>query len=164
MMKKWIKGMALALGLSLTMVTPLKADYEIDNDYGGSVTSYMDKYQKLEQDGVNLRFDGLCYSGCTLVLAYFDRSRVCVTKNSVFGFHSAWVMKNGKPAVATEFNTIIWNMLKPWAKQTIKKHGFDLTSPDLAVDTPPTMIKGSEFYPLCEDQADTLPIVVINKE
>jgi hypothetical protein len=56
------------------------------NDYGGLLSSHVDKYTAMAARGERLVVDGACYSACTLAFGIVD---VCATPRASFGFHMA---------------------------------------------------------------------------
>jgi hypothetical protein len=96
---------------------------DVNNDRGGFVFLYQAKWEKLAQQGVNVRVSGSCLSACTILLGYIPRRDICVTPGATFGFHLAtiqfatdqlwkaypkdirdWINKQG----GLEFLTIRW--------------------------------------------------------
>ena len=80
-----IAGVLLLAGVSLS-----HAAIRIADDRGGKIGTYIDRYQGLRSSGETVIIDGLCASACTMVLGAVPRERICVTSQSVLGFHAAW--------------------------------------------------------------------------
>lgn len=66
------------------------ATVRIENDRGGRIGTYMQRFRDLRDSGENVVVDGDCVSACTLLLGYIPKDRICVTRKARFGFHSAW--------------------------------------------------------------------------
>jgi hypothetical protein len=62
---------------------------EITDDRGGFVFLYVEKWEKLQTQKVNVRIAGPCLSACTVLLGYIPRRDICVTPNASLGFHLA---------------------------------------------------------------------------
>jgi len=61
----------------------------VSDDHGGSVAAYSQRWKALAARGANVRIVGKCQSACTVLLGYIPRSRICVTPQASFGFHTA---------------------------------------------------------------------------
>jgi hypothetical protein len=71
---------------------PVRADFRILSSSGGEVSSYLAVFARVRQSGDRVIIDGPCLSACTLVLSTIPKSRICVTRRAVLGFHAAqWV-------------------------------------------------------------------------
>ena len=72
----------------------------INDDHGGRIGDYVDKYNVLRASGEKVIIDGMCASACTIVLT-LPKEQVCATRRARLGFHQAWdmgtAMINGKP-------------------------------------------------------------------
>jgi hypothetical protein len=84
--------MAFALCLMLPCAWPVvsPAAVRIEDDHGGRIGTYMQRFRALRDSGENVIVDGDCVSACTLLLGYIPRDRICVTRKARFGFHTAW--------------------------------------------------------------------------
>ena len=69
------------------------AEYRITRDHGGLLEDYKAKYAVIRERGERVVIDGICNSGCTLVLGIVPLSRVCVTPRASLGFHMAYYDK-----------------------------------------------------------------------
>ena len=69
------------------------AEYRITRDHGGLVEDYKAKYTDIRNRGERVVIDGICNSGCTLVLGIVPLNRVCVTPRASLGFHMAYYDK-----------------------------------------------------------------------
>ena len=75
--------------LSLFTCAASAETVEITDDRGGFVFLYVEKWEKLQSQRVNVRIAGPCLSACTVLLGYIPRRDICVTPNASLGFHSA---------------------------------------------------------------------------
>src|SRR5262249_6198215 len=69
------------------------AQYRITRDHGGLFEDYKAKYAVIRDRGERVVIDGICNSGCTLVLGIVPLNRVCVTPRASLGFHMAYYDK-----------------------------------------------------------------------
>src|SRR5262249_29320484 len=69
------------------------AGYRITRDHGGQLEDYKAKYAVIRDRGERVVIDGICNSGCTLVLGIVPLNRVCVTPRASLGFHMAYYDK-----------------------------------------------------------------------
>jgi len=69
------------------------AEYRITRDHGGLLENYKAKYAVIRDRGERVVIDGICNSGCTLVLGIVPLNRVCVTPRAGLGFHMAYYDK-----------------------------------------------------------------------
>ena len=60
----------------------------IDDDYGGSVKTYVDWWGRVRESQIPVRFRGMCISACTIGLS-LPRAQMCVEPTASFGFHLA---------------------------------------------------------------------------
>ena len=87
----------LALVVSLMTIGSVSADVRILSSSGGPVGGYLKFFSQLRQSGERVVIDGPCLSACTLVLSTIPRSRICVTRRAVLGFHAPQVIdRNGR--------------------------------------------------------------------
>jgi hypothetical protein len=88
-MRKLSILMFCALALSV-FDSPARAEtIDVYDDHGGSVAAYNARWARLAARGVKVRIVGPCQSACTVLLGHIPRSRICVTPNASFGFHTA---------------------------------------------------------------------------
>jgi hypothetical protein len=73
-----------------TPQSPAVSPLYIHDDSGGQIGSYLRKYSAVRMSGHHVVVDGTCASACTILLGAIPRNRICVTKNAVLAFHSAW--------------------------------------------------------------------------
>ncbi len=81
------KAATAAAGVALFTAALGTMSY-IDNDGGGSVYAYVEKYEALKKNQVKATIRGNCYSSCTMGLGY---QNVCLDKGSTLGFHPAYI-------------------------------------------------------------------------
>jgi len=82
--------LCLLVGLSAALSQPAAAALRITNDQGGNIGQYWSRYMAVRDSGEQVVIDGMCSSACTLVLGIVPTDRICVTPNTVLGFHAAW--------------------------------------------------------------------------
>jgi hypothetical protein len=92
-----IKRLFLLLVLALLMtgcagtISPYGQErIVITNDRGGFIDRFIKKYQRWNKQNKIVVVDGYCASSCTMVIGMISRSRLCVTRNAVFGFHGSY--------------------------------------------------------------------------
>ena len=73
----------------LVSFMPASAEVRIEASPGGEATSFIHFFETLRQSHERVVIDGPCYSACTLALIIIPRSRICVTRRAVLGFHAA---------------------------------------------------------------------------
>lgn len=104
-------------------VSPAVAE-RINNDTGGLIDTYVQRFTRTRDSGDRIVVDGQCLSACTVVLALVPRDRICVTPNAVFGFHSAWSYdEQGGEALNQEATRSLWNMYPARIRQWIRANG-----------------------------------------
>ena len=87
-----IFGVFFVVCLALFAIVPAGADVRILSSSGGMVEDYLRTFAQIRRSGERVIIDGPCLSACTLVLSTVPKSRICVTRRAVFGFHAAqWV-------------------------------------------------------------------------
>ena len=69
--------------------SPAAAELRIRGLPGGDVGRYLTLFTDIRKSGERVVIDGPCFSACTLVLIVIPKSRICVTRRAVFGFHAA---------------------------------------------------------------------------
>ena len=87
-----ITSLALLL-LPLLAASPARADLRITRDYGGYVTEYKAKYERIRDRKERVIIDGICNSACTMVFGIVPMSKICVTPRASLGFHQAYYDK-----------------------------------------------------------------------
>src|SRR5262249_47722508 len=68
-------------------------EYPLTRRHGGLLEDYKAKYAVIRNRGERVVIDGICNSGCTLVLGIVPLNRVCVTPRASLGFHMAYYDK-----------------------------------------------------------------------
>jgi hypothetical protein len=81
-------GVVFVVALALFAMLPVRADVRIVSSPGGAVDAYLSAFARVRQSGERVVIDGHCLSACTLVLSTIPRSRICVTRRAVLGFHA----------------------------------------------------------------------------
>ncbi len=61
----------------------------VNDNHGGSVAAYDQRWAGMASRGVDVRIVGPCQSACTILLAHIPRDKICVTPAASFGFHTA---------------------------------------------------------------------------
>jgi hypothetical protein len=123
------------------------ADVRIEGSAGGNALSYLGLFETLRQSGERVVIDGPCFSACTLVLVAIPRSRICVTRRAILGFHAAKVVDlNGEqyPTEAKQATRLFAASYPAPIREWINRHG-GLTSK-------PIFLYGKALwamYPLC---------------
>jgi hypothetical protein len=111
------------LGL-LTTFTSASADMWIRASPGGEVGHYLALFSQVRQSGERVVIDGPCLSACTLVLSVVPRSRICVTRRAVLGFHAAReVDESGRLYPATDATRLIAATYPASVQAWIARHG-----------------------------------------
>jgi len=98
---------------ALLVATPAHA-LTITNDMGGIV--YLYALRAKQQEGT-VKFDGRCYSACTLFLA---SDRTCVTPNAEFGFHRAY---GASPMAVHRANALMLRTYPKWVRAWLQARG-----------------------------------------
>jgi hypothetical protein len=85
--------MKFAIGFAVTAVmfaSQTRAEtIDVYDNHGGSVAAYDQRWAGHASRGVSVRIVGPCQSACTVLLRHIPRSRICVTPEASFGFHTA---------------------------------------------------------------------------
>jgi len=101
---------------------PSAADIVIREDRGGRLAEYLQRYAALRDTKERVKIDGLCASGCTLVLGYLPPARVCATPRAVLRFHAAYALRpSGLPyigaAPTARMLAIYWQPVRRWIRR-----------------------------------------------
>ena len=120
-----IFGVFFVVCLALFAVVPASADVRILSSSGGMVEDYLRTFAQIRRSGERVIIDGPCLSACTLVLSTVPKSRICVTRRAVLGFHAAqWVdSRSGRVSRAPEATRIVTQSYPPGVRAWIKKRG-----------------------------------------
>jgi hypothetical protein len=111
----------LFLALSLTSAS---ADVWIEASPGGEATSFIHFFEVLRQSHERVVIDGPCFSACTLVLVIIPRSRICVMRQAVFGFHAARAVDQfGREYPAPEATRAVAAAYPAPIRDWIRRHG-----------------------------------------
>jgi hypothetical protein len=139
-------GVGMAVILALFALLPARADVRIVSSPGGAVDAYLAAFARVRQSGERVVIDGPCLSACTLVLSTIPRSRICVTRRAVLGFHAPqWFYpRTGYTARAPEATRAVIASYPPGVRAWIKKRG--------GLTQKPIYLRGRELsalYPRC---------------
>jgi hypothetical protein len=104
------------LGGNLSLfICPANAEtVDITEDRGGFVFLYVQKWEKLQSQKVNVRIAGPCLSACTVLLGYIPRRDICVTPKASLGFHLATL-----PSVTQQLLDLYPEDIRAW----LNRHG-----------------------------------------
>ena len=148
---------ALAGALLMLVSTELHsapATIRIQDDRGGRIDKYLQRFAKLRDSGERIVIDGTCNSACTLLVGTIPRGRICVTERASLGFHAAWVFdEDGNQVQSRGWTNVLWRNYPPTIRDWIRRNGG--LTPDMI------FLRGKELtamYPLCtgiDRQQDT---------
>ena len=134
-----------AVFLFLVCFSPALADVRIEASPGGEATSFLTYFEMLRESGERVVIDGPCFSACTLVLDIMPRSRICVTRRAVLGFHAARLVDQyGEEFPAPEATRVVAEAYPAPIRNWIRRHG--------GLTRRPLFLSGRElaaFYPVC---------------
>jgi hypothetical protein len=102
------------------------AEYRITRDHGGLLEDYKAKYAVIRDRGERVVIDGICNSGCTLVLGIVPLNRVCVTPRASLGFHMAYYDKAttfGVKVMSYEGTAELMSYYPTTVKDWLDQHG-----------------------------------------
>ena len=104
--------------------TGASATMRISDDVGGRIGAYVDQYSEVRASGERVVIDGACLSACTLVLGIVPRTRICVTRKAMLGFHAAWMPgANGKPVPSAIGTQALWDLYPQNVRHWINARG-----------------------------------------
>jgi hypothetical protein len=133
--------------LALANATDASATMRISDDVGGRIGAYVDQYTAARNSGERVVIDGVCLSACTLVLGIVPRSRICVTRRAMLGFHAAWMPgPEGRPVPSTVGTQALWEIYPSNVKRWISARG--------GLSSKMKFLRGRELlnmYPACRD-------------
>jgi hypothetical protein len=119
-----MRGLLLAMVISALASAQAFADVRIYSSPGGNVGTYLEFFSRVRQSGERVVIDGPCYSACTLVLSTIPRSRVCVTRRAVLGFHAPEVVgDNGRAYHSRSVTQAVFASYPPSVRSWIRHHG-----------------------------------------
>jgi hypothetical protein len=95
----------------------------IHDDSGGQIDSYLRKYSAVRMSGQHVVIDGTCASACTMLLGAIPRDRICVTKNAVLAFHSAWNLTLTGVHDSRPGTLYLWAQYPDGVRHWISRHG-----------------------------------------
>jgi hypothetical protein len=133
--------------LLFASLNPAAADVRIEGSTGGNALTFLSVFESLRQSGERIVIDGPCFSACTLVFIAIPRSRICVTKRAILGFHAAKVVdQNGEqyPAEAERATRVVAASYPAPIRDWIGRHG--------GLTRKPIFLSGKTLwamYPLC---------------
>lgn len=119
-----MRGVAFALLVLWTSAAA--ADYRITRDHGGVLEEYKAKYQRIRDRHERVIIDGICNSGCTLVLGIVPLNRVCVTPKAKLGFHEAYYDKSwtfGIKVISYAGTAELMSIYPQSVKEWLRHHG-----------------------------------------
>jgi hypothetical protein len=102
------------------------AEYRITSDHGGYLEAYKAKYAVIRDRGERVVIDGVCNSGCTVVLGIVPLNRVCVTPRASLGFHMAYydkAMTGGVKVMSYEGTAELMSLYPETVKDWLDQHG-----------------------------------------
>src|SRR5262245_20604208 len=119
-----MRQIIFAMLLSLATIAPASAELRIEGSAGGVIGDYLRLFMLARELGHNVVIDGPCLSACTLVLSVMPKSRVCVTRRAVLGFHAAWTPDEDGPALTHPGATRLMYATYPKAvREWIRRRG-----------------------------------------
>jgi hypothetical protein len=125
--------------------SPALADVRIEASPGGEATSFLEYFEMLRESGERVVIDGPCYSACTLVFDIVPRSRLCVTRRAVLGFHAARLVDEyGGQFAAPGATRVVTEAYPAPIRNWIARHG--------GLTRRPIFLRGRELeamYPVC---------------
>jgi hypothetical protein len=108
----------------LSAASSAHATMRISDDVGGRIGAYVDQYAAVRNSGERVVIDGVCLSACTLVLGLVPRSRICVTRRAMLGFHAAWMPgPEGRPVPSSVGTQALWDMYPAHVRKWIQARG-----------------------------------------
>jgi hypothetical protein len=119
------RAVALVVFAALLMCTlSATAAVTINDDPGGQIGAYINRYKALRMSGERVVIDGTCASACTMLLGIIPRNRICVTPSAVFEFHTAWDLSpTGEEVANAAGNRILWSNYPADIRSWIERHG-----------------------------------------
>ena len=134
-----------AAAFVLFSFNPVLAEVRIEASSGGEATQFVELFALMRQTGERIVIDGPCYSACTLVLSIIPRSRICVTRRAILGFHAAKLVNQyGEEFPATEATRAVASTYPAQIRSWIRRQG--------GLTRRPIYLRGRELaaiYPLC---------------
>ena len=120
-----MRRIVTAILTCLACAGPALADVRIESSPGGEATSFLRYFERLRDSGERVEIDGPCFSACTLVLDVVPRSRICVTRRAVLGFHAARLVdqRTGEEFAAPEATRVVDQAYPRAIRAWIQRHG-----------------------------------------
>jgi hypothetical protein len=135
----------LAFLAFLVCVGPALAEVRIEGSPGGEAIPFIEYFEMLRASGERVAIDGPCFSACTLVLDIVSRSRICVTRRAVLGFHAARLVDEyGEEFPAPEATRVVADAYPAPIREWIRRHG--------GLTRRPVFLSGHQLtalYPVC---------------
>lgn len=127
--------------------------YTISDDMGGTVSNYIRRALIFEASGTMVRFEGACYSACTIFMSDVFHYDKCMTPTAIFGFHKPYINAE-KPTVQDyiDLETItkaMWNSFPTDVKSHLEFFGW----PSVEDGADPELMT----YMSAKDLENTLP-------
>lgn len=116
---KFIAAALVALGLFVPPEPLVIKGY----DPGGSIGTYVNWWERVEESGVEVAIEGACVSACVLFTGIVNPEKVCVTENAVLGLHVASQMDEETGQLVPDDTTtmLMVTMYYPkWLQEWIK--------------------------------------------
>jgi hypothetical protein len=141
-----MRRLLCTVALLLACFNVAATDVRIEGSTGGNALSYLALFESVRQSGQRIVIDGPCFSACTLVLISIPRSRICVTRRAILGFHAAKAVDlngNQYPAEAEKATRAIAASYPSPIRDWIGRHG--------GLTRKPIFLYGKTLamYPLC---------------
>jgi hypothetical protein len=122
---------ALCVVLTLTLCAAATFDHaaaevRIEASPGGNAAAFLAFFATLRRSGERVVIDGPCLSACTLVLSTIPKSRICVTRRAILGFHAATVLDQygaRYPAEAETATRVVKETYPAPVRAWIDRHG-----------------------------------------
>jgi hypothetical protein len=115
---------AVALIAILLAAASASAAVRINNDPGGQIGPYIDRFSSLRSSGEMVIIDGPCLSACTMLLGFVPRDRICVTSRAKLGFHAAWNPgEDGRRVVSQAGTQALWEIYPREVRRWLSRRG-----------------------------------------
>lgn len=119
-----MRRILLVTALSLLAASPAAAEVRIHSSPGGQIGKFAMLFAMVRESGERVVIDGPCLSACTLVLSLVPRSRICVTRRAVLGFHAAWRPgHDGRPLTSASATRLMMDTYPQGVRNWIERNG-----------------------------------------
>jgi hypothetical protein len=119
----FVRALLTVCALALA-AAPASADLRIVASPGGQIGPYLKLFDAVRSSGQRVIIDGPCLSACTLVLSTVPRSRICVTRRAVLGFHAASSRdRRGRLVREPEATAVVLATYPAQVRSWIEHHG-----------------------------------------